>query len=65
MPCLTRAIYPKHLISYFNADMAPIEKPYSLHQSALVGDQNGIRILCLYQFVSEEFDDNVATYISS
>ena len=45
--------------------MAPVEKPYSLHQSALVGDQNGIRILGLHPFVLEEFDHNVATYISS
>ena len=45
--------------------MAPIDELYSLLKSALVGDQNGIRILGLYRFVSEEFDHNVATYISS
>ena len=45
--------------------MVPIEKPYSLHQSALVGYQNGIWILGLYHFVSEEFDHNLATYVSS
>ena len=36
-----------------------------LHQWAVVGDQNGIQILGLYCFVSEEFDYNVANYISS
>ena len=45
--------------------MEHVEKPYSLHQSALVEDQNGIQILGLYYFVSEEFDHNVVTYISS
>ena len=56
----------KNLISYFDlARSVPIKKPYSLLQSALVGDQNGIWILGLYHFVSEEFDHNVANYISS
>ena len=54
----------QNLISYFDlARSVPIKKPYSLHQSALVGDQNGIWILGLYHFVSEEFDHNVANYI--
>ena len=44
------------LISYFNtARLAPMEKLYSLHQSALEEDQNGIQILGVYCFVSEEF----------
>ena len=52
----------QNLISYFDlARLVPIKKPYSLHQSALVGDQNGIWILGLYRFVSEEFDYNVPT----
>ena len=56
----------QNLISYFDlARSVPIKKPYSLHQSALVGDQNGIWILSLYHFVSGEFDHNVAKYISS
>ena len=56
----------QNLISYFDpAISVPIKKPYSLHQSALVGDQNGIWILGLYHFVSEEFDHNIANYISS
>ena len=56
----------QNLISYFDlARSAPIKKPYSLHQSALVGGQNAIWILGLYHFVSEEFDHNVANYISS
>ena len=38
---------------------------YSLHQSALVGDQNGIQFLGLYQFVLEELNYNIPTYISS
>ena len=38
---------------------------YIYYQSALVGDRNGIRIFGLYHFVSEEFDHNVANYISS
>ena len=55
-----------NLISYFDlARSVLIKKPYSLHQSALVGDQNGMRILGLYHFVSEKFDHNIATYISS
>ena len=54
------------LISYFNtARLAPIEKLYSLHRLALVEDQNGIQILGLYRFVSEEFNYNVPNYISS
>ena len=57
--------YIPHLISYFHTAMATVEKTYSLHQSALVGDQNGIRIFGLYLFSSEEFDHNVATFISS
>ena len=56
----------QNLISYFDlARSVPIKKPYSLHQSALVGDQNGIWILSLYHSVSEEFDHNVPNYISS
>ena len=56
----------QNIISYFDlARSVPIKKPYSLLQSALVGDQNGIWILGLYHFVSEEFDHNVANYISS
>ena len=47
--------HPQNLISYFNTDkLAPIKKLYSLHQSALVGDQNGMQLLGLYCFVSEE-----------
>ena len=57
----------QNLISYFDlARLVPIKKPYSLHQSALVGDQlNYIWILSLHHFVSEEFDHNVANYIRS
>ena len=57
----------QNLISYFDdlTRSAPIKKPYSLHQSSLVGAQNGILILGLYHFVSEEFDHNVANYKSS
>ena len=54
------------LISYFNtARLAPIEKVYSLHRSALVEDQNGIQIFGLYRFVLEEFNYNVTTDVSS
>ena len=56
----------QNLISYSDlARLVPIKKPYSLHQSASVGDQNGIWILGLYHFVLEEFDHNIANYVSS
>ena len=62
----TSAIHPQNLISYFNTDrLAPIKKLYSLHQSALDGDQNGIQFLGLCRFVLEELNYNVPTYISS
>ena len=54
-------------IPYFfisTARLPPIQKPYSLHQSALVGDQNGIQVLGLWTFVLEERGD-VPNYISS
>ena len=45
----TSAIHPQNLISYFNTDrLAPIERLYSLHQSALVRDQNCLQILGPY-----------------
>ena len=47
------------------ARLAPILKPYSLHQSPLVGDQNGIQVMGQRTFVLEEFDHNIADYISS
>ena len=57
-------VHPPNLISYFNPDiLAPIIKLYSLHQSALVEDQDDIQILSLYCFVLEEFNDNIANYI--
>ena len=56
----------EYIYSYFDiARSVAIKKPYSLLQSALVGVQNGIWILGLYHFVLEEFDHNVANYISS
>ena len=45
--------------------LASIKKLYSLHQSALDGDQNGIQFLGLCRFVLEELNYNVPTYISS
>ena len=47
------------------ASLPPIQKPYSLHQSPLVGDQNGIQVLVVWTFVLEEFGYNVPDYISS
>ena len=56
---------PRPYLFISTASLPPIQKSYSLHQSPLVGDQNGMWILSLYHFVSEEFDHNVANYISS
>ena len=56
----------QNIISYFDlARLVPIKKPFSLLQSALVGDQNGILVFGLWTFVLEEFVDNVPDYISS
>ena len=60
MQCIPR---PYLFISI--ANLPPIQKPYSLHQSALVGGQNGTQALGLWTFVFEEFGDNVPDYISS
>ena len=65
MPLLVQCTFPKSYFSFQHRQMAPIEKLYSLHQLALVGDQNSMQILGLYCFVSEEFNYNVANYISS
>ena len=62
MPSFISAIYPK--TSFLILRSVPIKKSYSLFQSALVGGQNGILVLGLYHFVSEEFDDNIAYCIS-
>ena len=54
------------LISLFQqVDCCPIQKPYSLRESALVEDQNDIHVLGLWTFVLEEFGYNVPDYISS
>ena len=47
------------------ARLASIQNPYRLQQFALIGDQNGIQVLGLWTFVLEDFDYNVAAYISS
>ena len=56
---------PRPYLFISNARLPHIQKPYSLHQSALVGDQNGIQVLGLWTSVLEEFGDNVPDYISS
>ena len=58
-------IYQNLIFSFDIARSAHIEKPYNLHKSTLIEDQNGIGIMGLYHFISEEFDHNVANYISS
>ena len=40
------------------------KKPKPHKQSLVVGDQNGIRVLGLWRFVSEEFDHNDLTLIA-
>ena len=44
--------------------MAHIKKLPSLCHSLLVGDQNGIRILGVCHFVSEEFGKNEQTLVA-
>ena len=56
---------PRPYLFVSTASLPPIQKPYSLHQSPLVGGQNGIQVLGLWTFVVEEFGDNVPDYISS
>ena len=63
--CALPVKYIPNTLLWFQQSLNAIEKPYSLQQSALVGDHNGRQILGLYHFVSEEFDYNIATYISS
>ena len=56
---------PRPYLFIPTASLPPIQKPYSLHQSPLVGGQNGIQVLGLWTFVLEEFGDNVPDYINS
>ena len=56
---------PRPYLFISTASLPPIQKPYSLHQSPLVGDQNGIQVLGQWTFVLEEFGYNVPDYISS
>ena len=55
---------PRPYLFVSTASLPPIQKPYSLHQSPLVGGQNGVQVLGLWTFVLEEFGDNVPHYIS-
>ena len=69
-PILHSCLFPFFRdLNYFSFNHLPHnalpERLYSLHQSALLGDQNDIQILGLYCFVSEEFNYNIANYISS
>ena len=56
---------PRPYLFISTASLPPIQKPYSLHQSPLVGGRNGIQVLGLWTFVLEEFGYNVPDYISS
>ena len=56
---------PRPYLFILTASLPPIQKPYSLCQSPLVGGQNGIQVLGLWIFGLEEFGDNVPDYISS
>ena len=56
---------PRPYIFISTTSLPPIQKPYSLNQSPLVGGQNGIQVLGLCTFVLEEFGDNVPDYINS
>ena len=56
---------PRPYLFIPTASLSPIQKPYSLHQSPLVGDQIGMQFLGQWVFVLEEFDHIIAGYISS
>ena len=58
-------MYQRLYLFILTASLPPIQKPYSLHESLLVGGQNGIQVLGLWTFVFEDFGDNVPNYISS
>ena len=55
---------PRPYLFISTASLPPIQKPYSLHQSPLVGGQNGIQVLGLWTFVVEEFGDKVPDYLN-
>ena len=56
---------PRPYLFISTAILPPIQKPYSLHKSPLVGGQNGIQVLSLWTFALEEFGYNVPNYIIS
>ena len=56
---------PRPNLFISTACLTPIQRPYSLHQSPLVGGQNGIQVLGLWTFVVEEFGDKVPDYLNS
>ena len=62
---LTVQSIPRPYLFISTASLPPIQKPYRLYQSPLVGDQNGIQFLGQWTFVLKEFDHNIADYISS
>ena len=62
---LTVQSIPRPYLFISTASLPPIQKPYRLYQSPLVGGQNGIQVLGLCTFVLEEFGDIVPDYISS
>ena len=56
---------PRPYLFISTASLPPIQKPYSLYESPLVGGQNGIQVLGQWTFVLEEFGYNIPNYISS
>ena len=56
---------PRPYLFISTASLPFIQKPYGLHQSPLVGGQNGTQVLGRWTFVLEEFGDNVPDYISA
>ena len=53
---------PRPYLFISTASLPPIQKPCSLHQSPLVGGQNGIQVLGLSTFVLREFGDSLRIF---